>query len=56
MTPWERRALVIASYTLGDAGRFFRRRNLADFSPLDQLARDWVASKLKPGEDWKIPL
>jgi hypothetical protein len=55
LSPWERRAMLIASYVLGEAGRFFRSRIKDDLSPLDRVVRDWAAEKRMSGH-WELPL
>jgi hypothetical protein len=55
LTPWEKRALLIASYVLGDEGSKWRDRTLADFSFVDDAIRNWV-SKKNSGRSWEIPL
>jgi len=52
---WERRALIIASYTLGDEGEYWRKGVKAEFHAPDVLARDWAAGK-KATNLWEIPL
>jgi hypothetical protein len=55
VTPWERRALLVASYTLGDEGRHWRDsvRPLLDF--VEQRFLTWVGAK-NDGRAWDIPL
>jgi len=55
LSPWERRAMLIASYVLGEAGRFFRGNIKDDLSRLDLVVRDWAAEKRKSGH-WELPL
>ncbi len=57
LTGWERRALLIASYTLGDEGRHWRDSIKNDLSPFDKLVLQWTAdSKHKKGDHWRVPL
>jgi hypothetical protein len=57
LTGWERRALLIASYTLGDEGKHWRDSIRSDQSPFDKLVLQWTAdNKQKKGESWKVPL
>lgn len=57
LTQWERRALLISSYVLGDEGSHWRdavKKNLNNF---DKLVLKWTGeSKSKKGNDWKVPL
>lgn len=57
VTGWERRALLIASYTLGDEGKHWRDAIKSDQSPFDKLVLEWTAeSKSKKGVSWRVPL
>ncbi|MBO9651250.1 MAG: RNA-directed DNA polymerase [Variovorax sp.] len=57
LTGWERRALLIASYILGDEGKHWRESIKNDQSPFDRLVLTWTAeSKNKKGADWRVPL
>lgn len=42
---WERRSFLIASYFLGDEGRHWRDHAKKEFTPIEQLHRDWAAGK-----------
>lgn len=55
LTEWERRALIIASYMLGDEGEYWRAGVKAEFQPADFLVRDWAASR-KNSRRWEVPL
>jgi Reverse transcriptase (RNA-dependent DNA polymerase) len=57
LTGWERRALLVASYTLGDEGKHWRDSIRDEQSPFDKLVMDWTAeSKQKQGSAWRVPL
>jgi hypothetical protein len=57
LTGWERRALLIASYTLGDEGKHWRDAIRSEQSAFDKLILEWTAeSKNKKGDTWKVPL
>lgn len=57
LTGWERRALLIGSYTLGDEGKHWRDAVKDDQSPFDKLVLIWTGeSKQKKGADWRVPL
>jgi hypothetical protein len=55
MSSWERRAFIIASYSLKDAGRHWRDRTRARFDPMEMLVRDWMSEKTQ-ASNWTIPL
>jgi hypothetical protein len=54
-TSWERRALIVASYVLGDEGRHWRARVRKELSEVDRRYETWVGSK-NNGRIWEIPL
>jgi len=55
MRPMERRAYLIASYTLRDEGKHWRDHTKDEFSPFEIIVRDWAASKAgRP--NWDVPL
>ena len=57
LTGWERRALLVASYTLGDEGKHWRDSIRDEQSPFDKLVMEWAAeSKQKQGTNWRVPL
>jgi hypothetical protein len=57
VTGWERRALLVASYTLGDEGKHWRDPIKSDQNSFDRLILEWTGqSKNKKGADWRIPL
>jgi len=54
---WERRALLIASYTLGDEGKHWRNSIRNEQSAYDKLVLEWTSeSKQKHGSTWRVPL
>lgn len=55
LTPWEKRALLLASYTLGDEGSHWRKSIRDQLSAVDASYRDWVADKFN-GRQWDVPL
>lgn len=55
LTLWERRALVPASYVLGDEGRHWRDRIHDELSPIDRGFMVWAGSK-NNGKNWNLPL
>jgi hypothetical protein len=56
MTKWERRAFIAASYILKDEGHHWREHTKNQFSKLEKLVRDWVASKEPSQNNWNLPL
>lgn len=55
MSFWERRAYIIASYSLKDEGKHWREHTVDEFSPFEKLTRDWIAEKVNKS-GWEIPL
>jgi hypothetical protein len=55
LSPAERRAFLIASYTLSEEGRHWRHHIAPELSPFEKLIRDWAAEKSQ-GPNWNIPL
>ncbi len=55
LTPWEKRALIVASYILGDEGRHWRHRFRDEFSETDSEFMKWVGEK-NNGRTWDLPL
>lgn len=53
---WEKRAFLIASYSLGDEGRHWRDHTKKEFSEIDKLYRDWAATKVSPTGQLTISL
>lgn len=55
VTPWERRALIVASYILSDEGHHWRRRVRNELQDTDALFMQWVGEK-NNGQTWELPL
>jgi hypothetical protein len=55
VTPWEKRALLVTLYVLGDEGRHWRNHNKTALSAVDQAFLEWLGSK-NNGRAWEIPL
>jgi hypothetical protein len=54
---WERRALLIASYTLGDEGDHWRKPIRREQTAFDQLLMTWAAEqKTAKGTSWRVPI
>lgn len=57
LTQWERRALLISSYTLGDEGSHWRNSIKKSLNSFDDLVLKWTSeSQAKQGNDWRVPL
>lgn len=56
LSAWEKRAFIIASYTMGDAGSHWREHMKKQFNPFEKLVRDWAAEQVQKKSDWRIPL
>lgn len=52
----ERRAFIIASYTLRDEGRHWRRQIRNELSPFEKLVRDWASGRIEQDPDWRVPV
>jgi Reverse transcriptase (RNA-dependent DNA polymerase) len=48
-TEWERRAVIVASYRLGDEGDHWRRNNRHFWDKTELLIRDWAAERAQLG-------
>ena len=44
-SPWERRALVVSSFRLGDQGKHWRKRTKNSFNEVEQLLSDWAGER-----------
>jgi hypothetical protein len=55
LTLWEKRALIVASYTLGDEGKHWRARVRNELQETDRLFLSWVGEK-NNGRAWEVPL
>jgi hypothetical protein len=55
LTPWEKRALIVASYILGDEGRHWRERIRTELQETDRQFMRWVGEK-NNGRVWEVPL
>lgn len=51
----ERRAFIVASYTLKDEGRHWREHIFSELSPFEKLVKEWAAEKFN-GREWSIAL
>jgi len=55
VTPWERRALLVASYAAGPAGEDFRRLVSNELTPEEKLVAQWAEDRASRGIS-EIPL
>ncbi len=55
LSPWEKRALLAASYVLGDEGKYWRDGIRRQLSSTDRRFMEWVGRK-NDGRQWEIPL
>lgn len=55
VTPWERRALIVASYILSDEGSHWRNRAKYNLQDADASFMHWVGEK-NNGRSWELPL
>ncbi|MFI9740470.1 RNA-directed DNA polymerase [Nocardia sp. NPDC052278] len=53
--PWVRRAFWVASYTLGDEGKHWRRANVPGEGTLELVVRDWASKKVQENT-WEVPV
>ncbi|ADC63994.1 RNA-directed DNA polymerase (Reverse transcriptase) [Allochromatium vinosum DSM 180] len=53
-TEWEKRALIIASYALGDEGKHWRTHTKDTWRPQEILIRDWYSSRSQ--KNMKFPI
>jgi len=55
LSPWEKRALIAASYVLGDEGKHWRDGVRPQLSAPDLRFMQWVGGK-NSGRQWEVPL
>jgi hypothetical protein len=53
-TEWEKRALILASYSLGDEGKHWRTHTKDTWGEPEKLIRDWFASRMQ--KNMKFPI
>ncbi|UTG61520.1 RNA-directed DNA polymerase [Elizabethkingia anophelis] len=51
LTNWERRAVIYASYFLGDEGKHWRNHNKKSFSKEETLIRDWFTERIQANKN-----
>jgi hypothetical protein len=52
---WVKRAFIIASYTLGDEGRYWRDVNMTLMGRFDRIIRQWAADR-RQDNSWQVPI
>ena len=52
----EKRAFIIASYTLRDEGGHWRQQIRDELSPFERLIRDWASGRIQQNPDWRVPV
>jgi hypothetical protein len=52
----KKRAFIIASYTLRDQGRHWRRHIRDELSPFEILVLDWASDRIQQDPDWRVPV
>jgi hypothetical protein len=55
LASWERRALLAASFSLGDEGKHWRAQREAELSEIERAYRRWLGIK-NNGAPWDIPI
>jgi len=51
LSKWERRAFIVASYSLKDEGSHWRDHNNSSFDPSEMIVRDWFAQRFNKNPD-----
>jgi Reverse transcriptase (RNA-dependent DNA polymerase) len=54
--PWVKRAFIIASYELGDEGRYWRSANMSLMGSFDRIVRDWTTNRRQRDGSWQVPV
>ena len=49
LSPWERRALIIGSFCLGDEGRHWRSHRKGELNQIERIVKRWAAKRKKEG-------
>ena len=52
----EKRAFIIASYTLRDEGNHWRQHIRDELSLFELLVRDWASGRIQENPDWRVPV
>lgn len=54
LSVWEKRAFILASYVLGDEGKHWRNHAKKNWSPMDNLVRDWFSVRYQTNRNMPI--
>jgi hypothetical protein len=54
-TPWERTAIIVSSYILGDEGSHWRTSIRSNLTPMQTVVKQWAAEKSN-STGWEIPV
>jgi hypothetical protein len=55
LSPMERRAFIVASYTMSDEGKHWRQHIAPELSAFEDLVRVWASEKIQQS-GWRIPV
>lgn len=55
LSPMERRAFIVASFTMSDEGRHWRQHIAPELSAFEELVRVWASEKIQQN-GWRIPV
>jgi hypothetical protein len=55
LSPLERRAFIIASYTMSDEGKHWRQHIARELTPFEELIKNWASEKAQIN-GWRIPV
>ena len=53
-TEWERRAMILGSYCLGDEGRHWRDNTKKSWNEIELLIREWYSDRIQ--KDLSVPI
>jgi len=56
VSAWERRAFIIASFKMGEAGAHWRNHMKEKFDPFEVVVRDWAAERVQQTPSWEVPI
>jgi hypothetical protein len=54
LSSWEKRAFILASYSLGDEGKHWRNSAKASWTPMEDRVRDWFSKRVNNNSE--IPI
>lgn len=53
--PWAKRAFLVSSYSLGDAGKHWRKSSRHGLSKFDKIVLEWAGEKFNGNPHWTVP-